>query len=106
MKKMPKLLKDLFTPKEMHGLDIEDLALSLSDAQVRKVWLMEVLEEMKNLNLEVDKRLLSKEQWNITDLAIKRKAYQDILDKVQIAKRRAKTLTPQFDLDSVTVLSV
>lgn len=104
--KIPKFINDLFTPKNLQGLDSEELMVSLADPFIRKAWILSVFEEMKQLNLEVDKQLLSKELWMIQNLAIRRRAIQDMLEKVALAKRRVKTQTHEpsgFDLDSVTV---
>lgn len=109
MKKLVVYLKDIFNPKELHNLNVQQILMALSDSSVRKEWLYETFEEMKRLNLEVDKRLLSQDQWNIANLAARRKAYQDILESVLTARRRVHNPNPQnksgFDLDSVTVES-
>lgn len=103
MKKIPDLLRDWFSPRELQGLDIQQILAALSDSTVRNIWIFGIYEELKYLNLEIDKRLLSQDQFNITDLAARRKAYQDILESVLTARRRAKGSNPASDFDGVTV---
>lgn len=106
MKSIPKLVSDWFSPKSLQGLDVQEILSAMSDGTVRKIWILDVFEELHRLNLEVDNRLLNVEGVNITDLAARRKAYQDVLVAVLSAKRRVKSLNPQsgqFDLDGVTV---
>jgi hypothetical protein len=108
MKKIPDLLKDWFSPKELQGLDINEILGAFADPVVRNIWIFGIFEELKRLNLELDRRLLNADGIYIDDLAARRKAYQDMLDSVLSAKRRAKNNNPSgpssFDLDSVTVL--
>lgn len=110
MKRIPALFRDLFSPKDLHGLDVQEILGAMSDASIRKVWLSGVFDELQRMNLEVDKRLLGDTQNDLTDLAARRKAFQDVLESVLSARRRVKNLNPQsgttFDLDSVTVRSV
>lgn len=108
MKRIVRYLKDVFTLKDLNNLDIDDILSALIDPAVRKLWVYEVCEELKRMNLEVDRRLLSSTQLNLTDLAARRKAYQDVLELVLIARRRTRNPNPKsgsFDLDSVTVLT-
>lgn len=106
MKKLSRWLKDVFTPKELHGLDVQDLLEALNDSGIRKLWMYDTLQELKRMNLEIDKRLVSGVSFQITDLAARRKAYQDVLEGVLSAKRQIKAHNPgskgRFDLDSVT----
>lgn len=107
MKSIPKLFGDWFSPKEIYGIDISEIQLAFSDSVVRNIWLLGIYEELKRLNLEIDKRLLMNDSMDITDLAARRKAHQDVLESVLTARRRAKGSNPpskDFDLDSVTVL--
>lgn len=106
MKRFPAFIKELFGPKELHNLDVQDLLGAMSDPVVRKVWLAGVFEDLQRLNLDVDKCLLSTGQVHITDLAARRKAFQDILEGILTARRRVRDPNPRsgsFDLDSVTV---
>lgn len=106
MKKIPHLIKEWFSPKSLQGLDLQDILAAMADPMIRKIWMAGVFDELQRLNLEVDKRLLTYDKWNLTDLAARRKAYQDVLESVLSARRQVKNLNPQsgtFDLDSVTV---
>lgn len=109
MKRLSRWLNNVFSPKELHGLDVGELLDCLNDSGIRKLWIYEALQELKRMNLEIDKRLLSGNLFNITDLAARRKAYQDMLDGILSAKRQIRNHNPktmgQFDLDSVTVNS-
>lgn len=105
MKKLSRWLKDVFTPKELHGLDVQEILAALNEEPTRKLWIFEAFQELKRMNLEVDKRLLQGTTYNLTDLAARRKAYQDILDGILSARRQIRNHNPksgQFDLDSVT----
>ena len=107
MKNIPKLLEKWFSPKHLQGLDIQEILGAMSDPTIRNIWIYGIFEELQRLNLEIDKRLLTADQFNIEDLCARRKAYQDVLESVLSAKRRAKGSNPppgSFDLDSVTVL--
>lgn len=107
MKKLVRFLKTIFSPKDLHGLDVGELLDALSDSGIRKLWLYETLEELKRINLEIDRRLTTNKIVHLTDLAVRRKAYQDVLEAIVFAKRQIKNHNPkamgQFDLDSVTV---
>lgn len=108
MKKIVNFLKDAFTPKDLSNLDVNELLMALNDSSVRKIWMYEMIEDLKRLNLEVDKQLLSKDPWEIKNLAVRRRAYQDILESVLSAKRRVRSPNPRpesFDPESVTVLT-
>ncbi len=109
MKKLTRWMESIFHPKTMQGLDVVDLLDSMNDPVIRKTWLWDVFEELKRLNLAVDKSL-QEGGFRIEDLAAKRKAYQEILEGILVAKRTVKSKGPnprteagEFDLDSVTV---
>jgi hypothetical protein len=106
MKRIVAYLNDVFSTKDLHNLDMNDVLGSLNDPAVRKQWIYETCEELKRLNLAVDKVLLSDSQYGITDLAARRKAYQDVLESLLTARRRIRNPNPRsgsFDLESVTV---
>lgn len=106
MKKLNRWFKNIFTAKEVYQLDLQELLDAMSDSGVRKLWLYDTLEEIKRVNLEIDRRLLTGSPGNITDLAARRKAIQDVMELIRSAKRQIKNHNPksgEFDLDSVTV---
>lgn len=110
MKKIRQWLKDVFDPMDFNDVDVFSVVEALNDTTIRKVWVGLVLEELKFINHEVDKRLLSENQYGITDLCARRKAIQDILEMVLSAKRQSKQEIPHnpaskviSDLDRVTV---
>jgi len=106
MKKIPAMIREWFSPKALQGLDVQDVLSAMADPVIRKIWVSDVYDELQRLNLEVDARLSSGKASDVTDLAARRKAYQDVLLGVLSARRRVKSLNPQsgtFDLDSVTV---
>lgn len=110
MKKVKRFLKDLFGPQEFNDLDTEAIGSAFNDLGVRTLWLNYCFEEIKRINQEVDSRLLTGSMYGITDLCARRKAYQDVLDAVLVARRqvtqagnhnpRSETL---INLDRVTV---
>lgn len=110
MKKIQRWFNAIFDPKEMQNLDAFDLLDAMTDPVIRKEWLHGVFEELKRLNLEVDRRLLNG-GFRIEDLCARRSAYQEVLEAILIAKRSitmGRNPNPSrkvegFDLDSVTV---
>ena len=109
MKKMPRFLSRLFSPAYMQDIDFVDLLNTLNDPVVRRIWIHEVYQELRNTNLAVDRGLLSGSP-RINDLSSRRKAIRDILEMILKAKSRhveEKDPNPRFeseiDLDRVTV---
>lgn len=111
MKKIKKWLGEMFEPESFNDLDVGEVVLALNDSAIRTLWIQRILADLKTINQEVDKRLLSDSQYGITDLCARRKAYQDILEAVLSCKRQVtqasghnpKAEVPTFvDLDRVT----
>lgn len=108
MKSIPAFLKQLFHPKELHDLDLNELLGAMSDPAVRKVWLTDVFNEMQRVNLEVDARLVDGVR-DVSDLSARRQALQFVLESISSARRRVRNPNPKagsFDLSSVTVQPV
>ena len=105
MKKMPRFLSRMFSPVYMQDIDFVLLLNTLSDPTIRRVWLHEVYQELRNINASVDRALLHGEA-RLNDLSARRKAIQDVLEMVLRAKQK-KDPNPRFeseiDLDRVTV---
>lgn len=87
MKKLRRFLKDIFSPDNFNDLDTAVIRESFNDPIVRAIWLADCLDELKRINLEVDKRLLAGTNVQLTDLCARRKAYQDVLESVLSARR-------------------
>ena len=106
MRKIFKKFTDIFSPKQLQGLDSMELIDAFVDPAVRKLWLWEVYEELKRMNLAIDKQLREGNPYNFDDLCARRKAYQDVLDAILRAKRQVRNNNPAdksgFDLDAVT----
>lgn len=106
MKNIILSLKELFNPKELQRIDSNELLDALNDASIRKHWLMDIYEELKRLNLQIDNRLLTDNNFRITDLSARRRAYQDMLEAILSTKRLIRSHNPKdrsgFDLDAVT----
>lgn len=109
MKKLSRWMNNIFTPKELHGLDVLEILSALNEEPIRKLWIYEALQELKRMNLEIDKRLLLGNSFQIIDLAARRKAYQDIFDGILSARRQIHSPNPKtkghFDLENVTAES-
>lgn len=88
MKKYMRWIKDIFNPQDYNGLDLDAIRQAFNDSAVRTTWLNTLIEELKNLNREVDRRLLTGTNWQLTDLCARRKAYQDMLEAVLSARRQ------------------
>lgn len=103
-------LRDIFTPRNYLDLDVYEVMDALKDDIVRKTWLFQVLQEVKQTHMDVDKRLKEGQLFGIAELSARRKALQFVLEAALGAKRevqRAKGHNPpdetKFDLESVTV---
>lgn len=109
MKKISKYLKSLFSPEHMQNIDFTEVLNAFHSETVRKIWIYEFYQELKNLNLSVDRSLLHGDA-RINDLSARRKAFQDILEMVLSAKRQAieekdpaPKIMSEVDLDRRTV---
>lgn len=100
MRKIKRWLNDIFKPEDLNGIDMGTIGSALSDSSVRIIWLSNCLEEIKAINLEVDKRLLSGTENNLIDLCARRKAYQDILESILSARRQVVSQDPRPNLPS------
>lgn len=86
MKLIKRFLSDVFDPK--HDIDIQAVGEALNDPYVRTAWLEGVLFSIKSLSLEIDKRLWMGNEYKLSDLCARRRAYQEILESVLSAKRQ------------------
>ena len=109
MKKVKKWLSEIFSPENVQGLHLESLTEALNEPMTRDIWLNMVYADLKNMNEEIDRVLLSEQEYKLTDLCARRKAYQQILESLLSAKRSTPSVShnPQpnglVDLDRVTV---
>lgn len=109
MKKFRQWLSAYFDPESFNDLDIGAIGSALNDSSVRIIWLSACMDELKAINLEVDKRLLLGSEMGLLDLCSRRKAYQDILEGILTARRqvtqavRPNQSVPVVNLDRVTV---
>lgn len=92
MKKIKRWLKDIFDPE--NDLDMDAVRSALNDASIRTIWLSGCLEEVRQLSREIDRRILTGHEFSLTDLCVRRKAYQDMLEAV-LSARRQVTKEPQ-----------
>lgn len=90
MRKIKRWFKDIFSPEEFNNMDTELIRAAFNDVSVRNIWLTECFEELKRMNMEVDQRLLTGTNLQLTDLCARRKAYQDILEAVSSARRQVE----------------
>lgn len=109
MKRIPRFFKSLFSPMYMQDIDISEIISALNDTRIRNVWLHDLYEELKRLNLDVDQALL-KGETHVTALSARRKAFGDVLEMILIAKRRKveekdpyPKILSEVDLDRTTV---
>ena len=109
MKKLTRFLSDIFKPEAMNDLDTEAIGAAFNDLGVRTLWLNSCFAELKHINLEVDRRLLTENMYGLTDLCARRKAFQDVLEGVLSARRQVAKTVPQVqapnplvNLDRVT----
>jgi hypothetical protein len=88
MKRYVRWLKDIFNPGDYNGLDVDAIRSAFNDSSIRSTWLNNCFEELKTINREVDRRLLTGTNLQLTDLCARRKAYQDMLEAVLSARRQ------------------
>lgn len=107
MKKIKRWLKEIFDPE--YDIDVDAIRAAFNDTSIRTLWLSNFLDEIKRINREVDKRLLSGPHFQLTDLCARRKAFQDMLEYVLSARRqvtqdvRPNPKVPvEVDLDRLT----
>jgi len=100
---------EIFNPSQFQQLDVYGVLSALQDQMVLKKWLYEVLQEIKNLNMSIDRGLVSGKLYDINDLSAKRKALQGILESalsIHREVRRGPRPNPskgeEYDLENVT----
>lgn len=86
--KIRKWMTFMFGPEEFNDMDVTAIERCLDDKSVRSVWLQGCFEEIKRINMEVDKRLLQGPEYGLTDLCARRKAFQDVLESALSARRQ------------------
>jgi hypothetical protein len=89
--KIKRWFSDIFEPEQFNDMDTTAIEQALNDQNVRSLWIHECFEEIKRINMEVDKRLLHGPEYGLTDLCARRKAYQDILEYALSARRQLQT---------------
>lgn len=107
-----KWLRDLFSPER--DLDTHALVQAFNDSAARSLWISSIFNEIKQMNYDVDKRLLNRTEYGLSDLCARRKAFQDILELALSARRQVTGKAPvvppdlrhnrkvEIDLDHVT----
>lgn len=103
-------IKELFNPAQFQELDVYGVLSALQDQLVLKRWIFEVLQGIKQTNLEVDQKLVAGQLTDLVRLSARRKAVQDMLElalSIHREVRRAGEHNPlkkiDFDLESVTI---
>lgn len=108
MKKVKQWLSAVFNPEDFNDLDVGAIATALNDQRTRGIWLASMFDQIKEINIQVDRRLLNGEEYGLTDLCARRKAFQDMLQEVLSARRQAgqdvrpNPKVPGVNLDRVT----
>lgn len=87
MKRLLKCLFDYFAPS--NDLDVSALGEALNDPGIRTRWLAAMLDEIRQMNIDVDRALLSSVPLALHDLCARRKAYQEVLAALLAARRNA-----------------
>lgn len=86
--KIKRWLKELFEPEISNDLDVGLIGSAFNDPGIRAEWLSYCFDEIRRMNAEVDKRLLSGIEIGLIDLCARRKAFQDVLEAVLSARRK------------------
>jgi len=87
MKKVKAWLSEIFDVQSIDDISMDAVSEAFNDPGIRAMWLLHMQQELKNIHLEVDRRLLTSTDMGLQDLCARRKAYQDILQFVLSAKR-------------------
>jgi hypothetical protein len=110
VKAIKRWFKDMFSPEVFNNLDTALISGAFNDPGVRALWLAYCFDEIRAVNMEVDKRLLSGNDLVLTDLCARRRAFQDVLEAILSARRKITQGTNHnprreilVDLDRVTV---
>lgn len=90
MKKIKQWFQEIFEPEEFNDLDISSIADALNDSEIRRRWFLAMVAEIKQINIAVDRRLMSGQDYGLTDLCARRKGLQDALELVLSVKRQGK----------------
>lgn len=85
MKKLKRWFREIFEPEDM---DIALVAGALNEPAVRNLWLNYCFDEIRRINREVDRHLLSGSETGLLDLCARRKTFQDVLEAVLAARRQ------------------
>ena len=85
MRKLRKWLSEFFDPAT--DTNLYSLGEALGNPETRRRWILDVVEEIKRMNIEVDRRLISGTEVGFIDLCARRKAFQDVLEMILVAKR-------------------
>lgn len=110
MKKyLVKRFKELFNPAQFQDLDVYGVLSALQNQTVLKMWLYEVLQQIKQTNLAIDQSLVSGKVYDINDLSAKRRALQGILEAALSIHREVRRASvhnqpskADFDFESLT----
>ncbi len=104
-----KRLMELFNPSQFQELDVYGVLSALQNQAVLKMWLYEVLSQIKQLNLQIDQGLLSGKTYDISDLSAKRRALQGVLESALSIHREVRRDTSHnqvtkadFDFEGLT----
>lgn len=103
----PRTIFEILCPAELNDLNVEELAIALNNPAVRNRWLQDVLEDLRRLNLHVDKLLERNEpQHKFVEVSARRRQTWAILQQIQLAKNSVEMDSghnPMEDLDHVAV---
>lgn len=110
MRRIKKWFREIFDPQDFNDLDTGLMISSFNDPVVRAEWFVMVLEEIRHINLSVDKKLLVESELGLIDLCARRKGIQDVLEMILSARRRVtqgeghnpRVPVPAVNLDRVT----
>jgi hypothetical protein len=84
--KFPKWITDIYKPEELQKIKVEEILMAMNDVSIRKHWLFEVLDELKEVNLSIDRALDAREQYSFEELSAKRRALTWVLNQVLSSK--------------------
>lgn len=87
--RLTKWVESLFRPEETNFKDaaIEDVILALNDPVIRKHWLLSLIDEIRAINVGVDKALRENDMSDLPNKSVRRNTIVFCLNEILESKR-------------------
>lgn len=105
--KLPRLIDKFFEPIAFQSLDVSALMMALNDPAVRQHWLRNVLLELKEINIAVDRALERPEpSLRLLELGARRRQIMSVLQQIETSKNSVELDDDQNQMVDVDRLAV